>query len=83
MKKSILFAALLCLPLCLMAEKKTKDDSKYLLGAVPEVEGVVTAHIALVYAEEGVMFVFSFTPCADEEAETAFFELMQFLAAQL
>ena len=45
MKKSILFAALLCLPLCLMAGKKDKDkntDPRYLLGAVPEVNGVVT-----------------------------------------
>ena len=41
MKKSILLAALLCLPLCLMANKKDKDP-KYLLGAVPEVDGVVT-----------------------------------------
>ena len=41
MKKSILFAALLCLPLCLMANKKDKDP-KYLLGAVPEVDGIVT-----------------------------------------
>jgi hypothetical protein len=38
-----LFAALLCLPLCLMAGKKDRNkDPKYLLGAVPEVEGVVT-----------------------------------------
>ncbi len=44
MKKSILFAALLCLPLCLMAGKKNdyRKDPKYLLGAVPEVEGIVT-----------------------------------------
>ena len=44
MKKSILFAALLlCLPLCLMAKKYNyHKDPKYLLGAVPEVEGVVT-----------------------------------------
>ena len=42
MKQLILFAALLCLPLFLTSGKKTKDDSKYLLGAVPEVEGVVT-----------------------------------------
>lgn len=42
MKQLILFVALLCLPLFLTAGKKTKDDSKYLLGAVPEVEGVVT-----------------------------------------
>lgn len=42
MRKSILFAALLCLPLCLMAGKETKENPKYLLGAVPEVEGVVT-----------------------------------------
>ena len=41
MKKSILFAALLCLPLCLMAHKDDKNP-KYLLGAVPEVDGVVT-----------------------------------------
>ena len=59
------------------------EDGADLIGFKSEVEGVVTAHIALVYAEEGVMFVFSFTPCADEEAETAFVELMQFLAAQL
>jgi len=43
MKKSILFAALLCLPLCLMAVKKDyMKNPKYLLGAVPEVEGIVT-----------------------------------------
>jgi len=44
MKKSILFAALLlCLPLCLMAGKRDyMKNPKYLLGAVPEVEGVVT-----------------------------------------
>ena len=43
MKKSILFAALLCLPLCLMAGKKDyMKDPKYLLGAVPEVNGIVT-----------------------------------------
>ena len=43
MKKSILLAALLCLPLCLMAVKRDyMKDPKYLLGAVPEVEGVVT-----------------------------------------
>ena len=37
------FFALLCLPLCLMAGKKDyMKDPKYLLGAVPEVEGVVT-----------------------------------------
>ena len=59
------------------------EDGADLIDLKSEVEGVVTAHIALVYAEEGVMFVFSFTPCADEEAETAFVELMQFLAAQL
>ena len=41
MKKSILFAALLCLPLCLMAHKDDKNP-KYLLGAVPEVDGIVT-----------------------------------------
>ena len=43
MKKSILFAALLCLPLFLMAGKRDyMKDPKYLLGAVPEVEGIVT-----------------------------------------
>ena len=43
MKKIILIAALLCLPLCLMAVKKDyMKDPKYLLGAVPEVEGIVT-----------------------------------------
>lgn len=43
MKKTILFAALLCLPLCLMAVKKDyMKNPKYLLGAVPEVEGIVT-----------------------------------------
>ena len=43
MKKSILFAALLCLPLFLMAGKRDYlKDPKYLLGAVPEVDGVVT-----------------------------------------
>ena len=41
MKQSILIAALLCMPLCLTANKKDKDP-KYLLGAVPEVSGVVT-----------------------------------------
>ena len=42
--KKYLLAALLCLPLCLMAGKKSeyRKDPKYLLGAVPEVEGVVT-----------------------------------------
>lgn len=43
MKKSILFAALLCLPLFLMAGKRDyMKDPKYLLGAVPEVDGIVT-----------------------------------------
>lgn len=41
MKKSILFAALLCLPLILTAHKDDKNP-KYLLGAIPEVNGVVT-----------------------------------------
>lgn len=41
MKLRILFAALLCLPLCLMAHKDDKNP-KYLLGAVPEVDGIVT-----------------------------------------
>ena len=39
----LLLAALLCVPLFLMAGKKDYyKDPKYLLGAVPEVEGVVT-----------------------------------------
>ena len=43
MKKIIFLAALLCLPLCLMAGKKSYyKDPKYLLGAVPEVDGIVT-----------------------------------------
>lgn len=43
MKKIIFLAALLCLPLCLMAGKKDYyKDPKYLLGAVPEVDGIVT-----------------------------------------
>ena len=43
MKKSILFAVLMCLPLCLMAGKRDyMKDPKYLLGAVPEVNGIVT-----------------------------------------
>ena len=37
----VLLLALLCLPLSLMADKKDKDP-KYLLGAVPELEGIVT-----------------------------------------
>ena len=41
MKHRILFVALLCLPLCLMAHKDDKNP-KYLLGAVPEVNGIVT-----------------------------------------
>lgn len=43
MKKSILYAALMCLPLFLMAGKNDyRKDPKYLLGAVPEVDGIVT-----------------------------------------
>ena len=39
----MLLAALLCLPLCLMAvETDYMKDPKYLLGAVPEVDGIVT-----------------------------------------
>ena len=37
----LLLIALLCLPLCLMAHKDDKNP-KYLLGAVPEVNGIVT-----------------------------------------
>ncbi len=37
--KRTLISLLLVLPLCLMA--KTKDDSKYLAGAVPEVDGQI------------------------------------------
>ena len=43
MKKNILLAALMCWSLCLMAGKRDYyKDPKYLLGAVPETEGVVT-----------------------------------------
>ncbi len=43
MKKDILLAALMCWSLCLMAGKRDYyKDPKYLLGAVPETEGVVT-----------------------------------------
>ncbi|MBQ6255011.1 MAG: hypothetical protein IJJ60_00340 [Clostridia bacterium] len=67
-----------------MTEVETKnEDGANLIGFKSEVDGVVSANIALVYAEEGVMIVFSFTPCADEAAENAFAELVQFLAAQL
>ena len=67
-----------------MTEVETKnEDGADLIGFKSEVDGVVTAHVALVYAEENVMIVFSFTPCADEAAENAFAELVQFLAAQL
>lgn len=41
MKKNLIISLLLCLPLMLMAGKK-KDDSKYLVGAVPEQNGIVT-----------------------------------------
>lgn len=42
MKKFLLLASLLCLPLFLIAGKRDyMKDPKYLLGAVPEVEGVV------------------------------------------
>lgn len=42
-KKFLFFAALLCMPLFLMAGKKDYyKDPKYLLGAVPEVDGIVT-----------------------------------------
>jgi len=42
-KGLLLIAALLCLPLCLMAGKRDyMKDPKYLLGAVPEVNGAVT-----------------------------------------
>lgn len=41
MKKNLFITAFLCLPLMLMAGKKT-DDAKYLAGAVPEQEGIVT-----------------------------------------
>ena len=39
----VLLLALMCLPLCLMAGKNDyRKDPKYLLGTVPEVEGIVT-----------------------------------------
>ncbi len=45
MKKNILFAALMCWSIFLMAGKRDYyKDPKYLLGAVPEVNGIVTFH---------------------------------------
>ncbi len=42
-KGLLLSIALLCLPLCLMAvENDYMKGPKYLLGAVPEVDGIVT-----------------------------------------
>lgn len=43
--KKVIFALLLLIPLTSMAKEK-RDDSKYLAGAVPEVNGVVTFHKA-------------------------------------
>lgn len=39
--KKIILALMLCMPLFLSAKEK-KDDSKYLRGAVPEVNGIIT-----------------------------------------
>lgn len=44
--KKVLLALMLLLPLTGMAKKKVVDDSKYLTGAVPEVNGIVTFHKA-------------------------------------
>jgi len=42
-RKHLLLLVFMCLPLCLMAVKRDyMKDPKYLLGAVPEVDGVVT-----------------------------------------
>lgn len=41
MKKHLLILALLCLPFALMAKEK-RDDTKYLAGAVPEENGIIT-----------------------------------------
>ena len=57
MKKNILMAALLCLPLCLMANKKDKEP-KYLLGAVPEVEGVVTFQKSFTVSDKSEQQIF-------------------------
>lgn len=43
--KKVLFALLMLMPLATFAKQKV-DDSKYLKGAVPEVNGVVTFHKA-------------------------------------
>ena len=43
--KKVLFALLMLLPLTSFAKQKV-DDSKYLKGAVPEVNGIVTFHKA-------------------------------------
>lgn len=47
------FLILLCLPLCLTAGKRDYyKDPKYLLGAVPEVEGVVTFSLKFGYTDK-------------------------------
>lgn len=59
MKKNILFAALMCWSLCLMAGKRDYyKDPKYLLGAVPETEGVVTFQKSLTVTDKSEQQVY-------------------------
>ena len=59
MKKNILFAALMCWSLCLMAGKRDYyKDPKYLLGAVPEAEGVVTFQKSLTVTDKSEQQVY-------------------------
>ena len=59
MKKNILFAALMCWSLFLMAGKRDYyKDPKYLLGAVPETEGVVTFQKSLTVTDKSEQQVY-------------------------
>lgn len=59
MKKNILFAALMCWSLCLMAGKRDYyKDPRYLLGAVPEAEGVVTFQKSLTVTDKSEQQVY-------------------------
>ena len=59
MKKNILFAALMCWSLFLMAGKRDYyKDPRYLLGAVPEAEGVVTFQKSLTVTDKSEQQVY-------------------------
>ena len=59
MKKNILLAALMCWSLFLMAGKRDYyKDPKYLLGAVPETEGVVTFQKSLTVTDKSEQQVY-------------------------